>query len=275
MWGNEEYQQRAQRALPILVRQAIAGKPITYQRLADELGMSNPRTLNYPLGSVGRTLIELGEEWGEEIPPITFLVVSQSHATPGPGVAGFLRDTNDWKGMSPRQRRVITDQVLGNIYAYPKWGAVLAALQLAPARVSFGDLLLNAAQMRAGGESEAHKRLKEFVRSNPRIVGVSARKGPGRLEEALPSGDSIDVFFDAGQEWVAVEVKPRTSEEADLTRGVYQCIKYSAVLRAMVAAQQIDADVRAVLVIEGKLSDRLRVLKTMLDVEVIEEVVVS
>ena len=82
MWGKQEYQLRAQRALPILVRQAISGKPIFYQHLADELGMSNPRTLNFPLGSVGQTLIELGHTWQEEIPPIQCLVVNQSHSTP-------------------------------------------------------------------------------------------------------------------------------------------------------------------------------------------------
>lgn len=80
----------------------------------------------------------------------------------------------------------------------------------------------------------------------------------------------MDVFFDAGSEWVGVEVKPLSSDELDLTRGIYQCVKYAAVLRAMVVAEQKDIDTRSVLVIEGCLPERLRLLKTMLGVRVIE-----
>jgi len=51
MEGNKLYQERARRAMPILVRQALAGETIYYQDLADELGMPNPRNLNFVLGS--------------------------------------------------------------------------------------------------------------------------------------------------------------------------------------------------------------------------------
>jgi len=51
--GEKLYQERARAALPLLVRQAQAGAPIFYSDLADELGMPNPRNLNYVLGSIG------------------------------------------------------------------------------------------------------------------------------------------------------------------------------------------------------------------------------
>lgn len=275
MWGEQEYQRRAQLALPILVRQAISGNPIFYQQLADELGMSNPRTLNFPLGSVGQTLKELGHTWQEEIPPIQCLVVNQSHATPGQGFGWFLPDPEEWQSMSAAQRRRMTEQVLQQIYAYPKWPQVLRALQLEPTHVDFSGLITNASNMRGGGESDAHKALKEYISSHPRSVGVAARGTIARLEERLPSGDSVDVFFDAGNEWVAVEVKSALSDEADLTRGLYQCVKYEAVLRGVVAACQLDNDVRAILAIEGTLTDRLRILATLLGVEVMESVIIS
>ena len=53
MQGDKPYQKYACAALPLLVRQAKARKPITYGSLAKELGMPNPRHLNYPLGSIG------------------------------------------------------------------------------------------------------------------------------------------------------------------------------------------------------------------------------
>lgn len=272
MWGPKEYQKRARLALPLLVRQALSCNPIYYQTLADELGMSNPRTLNYPLGSVGQTLIDLGKLWGEEIPPLQCLVVNQKDATPGEGFGWFMPDSDAWKDMTPSQRRRMTEQVMQQIYAYPKWPAVLAALGLVPSKVELEDLLDGAARMRAGGEGEAHQRLKEYVRQNPSLVGAKTKRRFGCSEKHLPSGDSIDVFFDTDTEWVGVEVKPLSSDEVDLTRGIYQCVKYSAVLRAVVVANQKEIDVRAVLVIEGVLTNRLRQLKTMLGIRVIEGV---
>jgi hypothetical protein len=44
--GDRLYQERARRALPLLVRQAQAGAPIHYSELAEELGMPNPRNLS-------------------------------------------------------------------------------------------------------------------------------------------------------------------------------------------------------------------------------------
>ncbi len=272
MWGPKDYQRHAQRALPLLVRQALAGHPIFYQALAGELGISNPRNLNYPLGSVGQTLIDLAKQWGEDIPPIQCLVVNQQDQTPGQGFGWFMPDAEEWKGMSPMQRRRKTEQVMQQIYAYQKWPAVLAALRLEPVENEFEDLLQGAAKMRAGGEGEEHKRLKEHVRRHPQLVGAKTGGCFGRVEERLPSGDSLDVFFDAGTEWVAVEVKPLSSDELDLTRGIYQCVKYAAVLRAVVIADQKDIDVRSVLLIEGRLTERLRLLRTILGVHVIEGV---
>lgn len=274
MWsGDGLYQTRARDVLPILVRQAHSANHITYGNLARDLGIPNPRNLNYILGSVGQTLMDLSKEWGEEIPPIQCLAINADNHTPGRGFGWFMPDPQAWKSMTPLQRRRITEGVEQQIYAYPRWARVLEALKLKPLQEDFSDLLRQAACMRAGGESEAHKRLKEYVRVNPRLVGAKTNGRFGRTEELLPSGDRIDVFFDAGSEWVAVECKPLTSDEADLTRGLYQCIKYAAVLRAMAAVNSShDVDARSVLVIAGALPERVRTLQVRLGVEVIERV---
>lgn len=271
--GERLYQQRAREALPILVRQAFSGTPMFYQQLATEMGMPNPRNLNYVLGSVGQSLIELGERWEESIPPIQCLVINQVDKLPGEGFGWFISDSADWRELSKRQRATLTQAVMQQIYAYPKWQAVLRALELTPTTPDFTDVLSRASNHMGGGESEDHRRLKEFVQHRPQLIGLANRYGPGVAEKGVPSGDRIDVFFDAGDEWVGVEVKSARSEELDLVRGLFQCVKYKAVLNAMLVAEQRDANARAVLVLEGKLPDRLVPMKHMLGVEVIEGIV--
>ena len=64
-------------------------------------------------------------------------------------------------------------------------------------------------------------------------------------EHELLSGDRVDVVCFTESELVAVEVKSRDSNWQDLRRGVYQCVKYRAVLCAQEASQR---EVRCVLV---------------------------
>src|SRR4051794_35751946 len=90
--GDALYQRKAREALPILVRQAEACRPITYGDLAEEIGMPNPRNLNLPLGSIGQTLENLSKRWREKIPPLQCLVVNKNTGLPGEGIDWFFRD---------------------------------------------------------------------------------------------------------------------------------------------------------------------------------------
>ena len=49
-----------------------------YGELAHEMGIRNPRTLNHPLDSIGRALLDLGRRWGRQVPPIQALVINKS-----------------------------------------------------------------------------------------------------------------------------------------------------------------------------------------------------
>lgn len=86
IFGDKLYQKRAHKALPILVRQAQAHEPIVYSDLADEVEMPNPRNLNYVLGSIGQTLVDLSKEWEEDIPPIQCLVLNKNTRQPREGI---------------------------------------------------------------------------------------------------------------------------------------------------------------------------------------------
>lgn len=270
--GDKLYQERARATLPRLVRQATAGKSIFYSDLAEELGMPNPRNLNYVLGSIGQAMLQLSKKWKEKIPPIQCLVVNKATGIPGEGIGWFLISKEDFSKLPLRRRREIVQAELQHIYSYPHWERVLAELELEPAEVNFTTEIVKAAGNLGGGESPEHKRLKDYVAKNPKIVGISVSSAIGVTEFRLPSGDSLDVSFDLAKQWLAVEVKSRLSAEPDIVRGIFQCVKYQAILDAMLLTQSRTCDARAILVLESNLPSKLKALSNLLGVEVVDGV---
>ncbi|MDH6265035.1 hypothetical protein M2360_000416 [Rhizobium sp. SG_E_25_P2] len=269
--GESLYQERARRALPMLVRQAESGNSIFYSDLADELGMSNPRNLNFVLGSIGRTLENLSKRWKQKIPPIQCLVLNKNTHLPGEGIGWFLIKKEDFSSLSTVRKRAIVDAELAHIYGYPRWREVLQILDLPPVNQSFAKVN-EAAAGRGGGESESHRKMKEFVAVHPEVVGLPASTAGGKCEHPLPSGDKLDVSFVTKAGWIAVEVKTEISNEADIVRGLYQCVKYVAVMQAVEASENREISAQAFSAIAGKLPKNLLPLKNMLGVAVIEDV---
>lgn len=265
-FGEKPYQRLARRSLPILVRQATSGRAITYGELANELSMPNPRNLNYVLGSIGQTLIDLDKRLEKEIPPIQCLVINQATGLPGSGVGWFI-DQSDFKQLPAKQRREVVNFHLYRIFSYRQWDAVLAALDLSPLPNEHSDLIEGASRAR-GGESVHHKELKEAIASDPTMIGLPKTTKLGIVEYALPSGDSLDVYFHRRNLCIGVEVKSRISDRADVVRGMFQCIKYQAVLEAKVASLGIPHDVRVVLAHDCPFPEPLVSLKNVLGVEV-------
>ncbi|MCP5230848.1 MAG: hypothetical protein H6948_01925 [Zoogloeaceae bacterium] len=270
--GDKLYQQRARSALPMLVRQAMASTPIVYEDLAQELSMPNPRNLNYVLGSIGQTLINLSEHWGIEVPPIQCLVVNKGTRLPGEGIGWFVTDLSHYKKLSNKQRRQVVDAELQKIYAFDKWPKVLSTLGLKQVQSNFKELNKKASQFKGGGEGVEHKKLKKLIATNPSIIGLPASAMPGENEHSLPSGDSLDVFFSYRKEHIGIEVKSHISDASDIARGLYQCVKYQAVLEARQAANGEPQNVRTILALGGELPAELLSLKNVLGIEVIEKV---
>jgi hypothetical protein len=52
------------------------------------------------------------------------------------------------------------------------------------------------------------------------------------VEGSLPSGDRLDVEIVDGDRRIGVEVKSIRSGDDDLQRGLFQCVKYKAVMDA-------------------------------------------
>ncbi len=268
--GNELYQERAKRAFPLLVRQALAHQPIFYESLAEELEMTNPRNLGYVLGSVGKTLEKLSREWNEEIPPIQFLVINKQTELPGDGVFSFLPLGQEVKSLNRRQKRDLVNVVLQKVYFYPRWFGVLDHFLLPHPTSDFTRLVRAASSGRGGGESEAHRNFKEWIATQPRVLGLPERIANGICEYPLPSGDVVDVYFTQTSDCIAVETKSKISDVNDITRGIFQCVKYQAVLEASLLARGQKADARAILALEASLPSELISLKNLLGVIVFE-----
>ncbi|MBN9060962.1 MAG: hypothetical protein J0H41_00820 [Rhizobiales bacterium] len=269
--GDRLYQKRAREALPILVRQAKSESSIYYSDLANELGMPNPRNLNYVLASIGRVMENLSAAWKIKVPAIQCLVVNKKTELPGEGIGGFLIKKEDFSKLSQVRRQEIVQATLSKIFTFPKWNEVLNFLNLQSVEFNSSSLNDKAAHFR-GGESEAHLKLKRYVANNPLIVGLPTDFPCGKTEFSLPSGDAIDVSFCGGGYWIAAEVKSSISPEQDIVRGLYQCIKYQAVMRAVQASEQRERSARALLVIEGVFPRKLVPLKNMLRVQVVDKI---
>lgn len=271
LYGDKLYQKRAREAFPFLVRQALMGETIFYSDLAEEMGMPNERNLNYVLGCIGTTILELAKQKNEDIPPIQCLVVNKATKLPGEGFGWFISES-DFKKLDKKQKRIVVNGQLSKIYAYPSWLDILRELGLQ--QPSFPSPV-KGNPTNGGGESLAHKKLKEFVANNPTVVGLPAGCSKGETEFSLPSGDSIDVKFIWRNELIAVEVKSAISDMSDINRGLYQCIKYQAVSEAMLGIQGKPKNVRTLLVLESSFPKELISTKNMLGIEVIANVTIK
>lgn len=273
--GDKLYQQRARKALPILVRQAFVGAPIYYSDLASELGMLNPRNLDYVLGSIGQALKNLSKIWEEDVPPIQCLVINKHTGLPGKGVAWFVNDLANFDQLSRKLQRQIVKAELQKIFTFRKWSQVLQVFSLEPNNVNFNEIIMQASQFRGGGESREHRELKEYIAKHPEIIGIPRYIGCGETEHPLPSGDSLDVFFCKKNKYIGVEVKSHKSQMPDIVRGLYQCVKYLAILEARQAAKRLPQNARTVLILENAFPNELMPLKHILGVEVIDDVKVN
>jgi len=192
---------------------------------------------------------------------------------PGSGFEGFLADRlKGYQSLSPAGKRAYLDGYWHDIFAYPRWNEVLNACGLVPATTDAAELVEKAKTGRSGGGGEGpeHLALKEFVRDNPRIVGLPSGFPRGFVEAPLPSGDKLDVLFHARNRMLAVEVKSRISNVVDLTRGLFQCVKYRAVMEAERAFKSDSYRIDAVLVVGRSFPDGLKPLQNSLGVEVVE-----
>jgi hypothetical protein len=266
--GLKISQQRAKQALPILVAYAKAGRDLTYKQLACQMGVHH-HTLAYPLGAIGHELGNLGKKWGESIPPINCLVVNKSKHTPGKGI-GFVMSYTRFHKLTPFAKKEVMKGLYADIWGYPKWNKVLRHFSIEPfVPANSLEPIATKAKYRnyGGGESDQHKLLKEYLSSHPQVLGIG-KNSPADKEYPFISADRIDLLFRSGTTQIGVEVKAANVDEAELMRGLFQAVKYLALIEAHQRYEQKTIDARVLLAIGGGLSPELASLADLLDVSV-------
>lgn len=112
------------RILCALLCQVTQKKPITYGELGEETDFP-PHFLGSHLGNINNRLRLLGEQWGEDIPPLSVLVVNAETRLPGSKFAPFIGMTpEEYDALSLRERQRRVGQVQRDVYAYGKWDKV-------------------------------------------------------------------------------------------------------------------------------------------------------
>lgn len=258
-------------------------QPLTYKQLAERLNRRNKngiiwaRGLGYVLGRVTSLIDQFEAEWVEPVPFLTTIVVSSQgvdKGLPGVGIKGR------WLGYEKLTRAEKEAKLMAEYERIlnfgSRWNDVLTHLGLPALLPPESSHSVGAdAGGWGGGESEEHKALKLFIKANPQLVGADS-DWMASEEYALRSGDEIDVFFKSSRRWIGAEVKSSVSDglEQDYQRGLYQVIKYEAVLRAQAA---IDSPhdppaVQVFLVLESELPAKYRDVAKSLGVAVLEKI---
>lgn len=268
-------------ALPILIRWAKEGEPRTYSDLGEELFENYghrvmPRKDLYGAvaGAIANALDRLSEETGERIPPLHAILVNKRTRIAGEGAIRISPAYFAGKDTStPVAMRAQLEAAMDDVFNWPHWDRIAAhfgvdVLEPASGVKDDGEpipLPVLPAQM--GAESEEHQALKAWVAAHPEEFEDLGVFPKGSNEKRLSSGDRLDAYFknDEGLE-LAVEVKTSACSEDELKRGVFQAVKYRAVLRAMQKAEDKVPNGEAVLVCTRKPTRETKVLMKRLNV---------
>jgi hypothetical protein len=238
-----------------LVAAALDNSFVTYgeakRRLEQEVGFDKIARAGRT-GHTAGSMVDKMLASDPRAPLLNVLLVEQATELPSDGAGSYLASRfqqpelrgKNAKTLYPDLWRRTFDQAAGEVYATTEeeWQRLFYGVYREP---------LNAEQinfererrkrgteedgLRYGrtGEGPNHKALRLWVYENP---GAIRRKFAGALTETeviLDSADRVDVVFKLQDQVLAIEVKSRDSNTVDLRRGVFQCIKYRAVLEAM------------------------------------------
>lgn len=272
--GTDKTTENVSKAIPILIRWAQSG--ITnnhYEDLNRELGYGRFTGIGHVLGCIDVVLKELNnkpEFKNHPIPTLNALCTNKSTNLPSYGFEFVLKDYGSYE---PEAQRLIVDGYNTKAVRYSDWNKVLTTLCLNPSVVysEKDEDVIRKGNYSHYSESDAHKKLKTFIAENPNSISLCNVK-LAENEFILLSGDRLDVYFELKDNTrVAVEVKSIISTDADILRGIYQCVKYKAVLESENYVHGHLYDTKAILVIEGKLSPSNKHVKKLLGVDVIED----
>lgn len=252
---------------------------VTYRQIAVvlERELKIPQIFSTHIGAVAGALMDRIHDIAPDAPLINGLITRPT-GIPGKGFGGYydnqLRHSGGryWETMSRAQKIAVVGDVRQSVRDYRGWHDIYVELfnsqpNKEPKKFTEEDGKPPEKGGREGGEGKLHYDLKIWVRDHPEFLGLpKPMHDSGREEIGLLSGDRIDVVFTDGKDFAVVEVKSSKSSYDDLQRGIYQCVKY----RAVMEAQQfpVGTIVRAFLVTEEELPATLKTRAGELNVDV-------
>lgn len=256
-------------AIPVLVRWAKLGlTDKTYGDLIKEVWHTNTSSyIGSLLGDIEVVMRELRNVTGkQDIPSLNALCKKPKVGIPSDG---FDFVYPNYSKLSLPEKRVFVAGINNKAVEYKHWDWVLNELDLKPAVIFTEEELLEISKpvYGSGGEGKEHKAMKEYIAAHPETIGI---KGVSAFdpEHPLPSGDRLDVYFELKNgDCVAVEVKPSTSPDDDISRGIFQCVKYKAVMEAVKTITYSNYEIKTLLVCGGLMSDQNKQLAEDLRVE--------
>ena len=259
----------ALKMIPVLVRwaQGAWDKPHYYSDLTAAVGHKTNQIGN-AMGIIQDIIDDLQEKSGRKIPTLNCLVCSKSSDLPSDGFDYVIKN---YSQLSPDSKKGEVRKLNLQAHLYD-WGWVLDSLGLQPAKIfSTHDLsIMKSSGHGTGGEGEEHKSIKEFICSHPESIGIK-KVVSAKTEYDLISGDRLDVYFECkGNKHIAIEVKPSSSPEFDITRGIFQCVKYQAVMDAARVADYGNYNNEVILVMAGTMSGKNKQLANDLSISYIE-----
>ena len=242
----------ASKMLPVLIYWiSVDKRPHYYSELSDAVGHNTDR-IGKVLGIIYDVFVELRKEKGfEDLPFLNGLIINKSTGLPS---NGFYYVHPQYNNLSIEDKQDYVDSVNAKALRYKKWDAVLKALKLDPYKpnnTADEQSIRKGAFSKNGSEGPKHKALKEYIYNHPEAIGISNVKEK-QMERILLSGDRLDVYFllkDGTQ--YAVEIKSEISDEADILRGIFQCVKYESILKAEQAVHGQHEPVGTLLVLGG------------------------
>jgi len=284
--GNSWSKEIARRIFPLLVWCAQHGKKITYGQLDTELQRRgwghhvHATAYSHPAGAIGNACIEIEKETGEKIPPLNALIVNAETGVPGNGCDYYLTtylDKNRSLDLTNEKRKAMAEETMDEVFRFQEWDEILDRCGFEALKDEIPGLQSDKKQKEPckGGwstepESLEHQALKKWVAENPCVLGGRIQFGFGKIEWQFASADRVDVLFEHKDGCMAVEVKAANANDADLERGIYQCIKYRALLRAEMKASSKIPNGSSLLITERRIPAPLQELADLLGVRVKE-----
>lgn len=269
MATNKEW---ARKMIPVLIRWARSSwdKPHYYSNLSEAVG-HHTNQIGGIMATIQDILDNLSLQKQKTIPTLNGLTRNKKSGLPSDGFDYVIENYSNLSEDS-KMGEVNKLNYMAHLY---DWDWVLKELQLEPDMIYVPDELDKkkvSLKHGYGGEGAEHKTLKNYVQQNPDKFGIK-RVLYSSTEKMLLSSDRLDVYFETQSNMhVAVEVKPQTAPEEDVMRGIFQCVKYKAVMDAERVADYGRYENEVILVIGGEMSSSNKQLASDLGIKYFDNV---